>query len=481
MNNNSRIRTRLVGITRTASLPRHSSTAAPLLQTRERARSREKSISSSTAATPTSTNKLQHTVRSTQLRPKPIKPDSLPNALTTTPAAQRTVQRTPSLSRARTPGTPSDDGRWPSSLNSRTSSITKRGLSATPDLTAMKMRANMLSMDFKSTNPYGTLPRRRKQKSVEDLTGGRSSRSSSTSRDPFSNPRMVSSVIGLSTRKSLMHSYGTHTPTTSNTAKMLPPTTTSARNKQQPALPRTKIYHETSAQTAITTQDLEKILAGAAPLLVAVDAVEMREKETQADIRDKEMERLHNEIRLLAQRESELATKLHERAQRASQLELQLKKEREEKIALQRELHLNTERVMGMLELARVPGTPTDDDLQCDSLLMLESQIQMSGHELIEKQEEIGKLRKLCRTLQVEMERSLFAQESLLQEKAAIEQESNELQDFLQHEKAALCDALKDMELEYQSCKRFLENKDEEIKVLRDECRHLVRLNEQRR
>jgi len=112
---------------------------------------------------------------------------------------------------------------------------------------------------------------------------------------------------------------------------------------------------------------------------------------------------------------------------------------------------------------------------------MLESQIQISGHELFERQQEIGQLRAMCRALQQEMRRSLATQQLLIQEKAAIELESSELQDFLQHEKAAQCDALRDLEADYQAVKSQLANREEEAKVLRDECRHLVRLNEQRR
>jgi len=105
----------------------------------------------------------------------------------------------------------------------------------------------------------------------------------------------------------------------------------------------------------------------------------------------------------------------------------------------------------------------------------------LNGIELFERQQEIGQLRALCRALQLEMRRSLATQQLLLQEKAAMEQESSELQDFLQNEKVAQCDALRELETEYQAAKTQLANREEEAKVLRDECRHLVRLNEQRR
>ena len=187
---------------------------------------------------------------------------------------------------------------------------------------------------------------------------------------------------------------------------------------------------------------------------------------------------MREKIRQLVKSKDELQARLDSRSKKIANMEHLLNKEREEKLLVQKELHLNTERVVGMLELAR--GTPTEEH-GYDSLLMLESQIQMSGHELSEKQEEITKLRRVCRTLQNEMQRSLAAQECLMYEKATVERESNELQDFLQNEKTALCEALKDSETELQCFKKRLDDKDEEVKVLRDECRHLVRLNEQRR
>lgn len=465
-------RPRLSGLKRAVSLPRPTQGTAQQVRERLSDKMHNNSKANNNCLTP---------YRNTQARTpqaKPQKPENLPSQLsrTTSMSMQRLIQRTPSLSRARTPSTP-DDGRWPGVSNSR-SSTARRGLSVTPDLSSLKMRSSMMaSMEIKSssTSPYGTLPRRRKQKSVEDLTG-RSSRSSSITRES----RMTSSVI-MTSRKSLATSYASssnNTPTQHKTmSSSLSLAKTSSLRKPQTTTCKTRIYHETGSQTALTNSDLEKAFAGVAYSARSIDSVEQKDQEIQAEIRDQEMERLRDEVRHLAQREQELTVKL--------------KREREEKLAMQRELHLNTEKVMGLLNLARIAsngkvidaGTPTSDEGESnqDSLLMLESQIQLSGHELIERQQEVGQLRKLCRSLQAEMERSLMQQECLMQEKAAIEQESNEMQDFLQHEKAAMCDALKDLENDYQQCQQQLASKDEEVKVLRDECRHLVRLNEQRR
>ncbi|XP_017071285.1 uncharacterized protein LOC108107957 isoform X2 [Drosophila eugracilis] len=432
------LRGRVANLKRAESLPRNSAGQGPLATpSSHRDKSRLSTSASfrvpSATATPTSARSA-----------RPQKPDTLPNALNRAQSVQRLtqVQRTPSLSRARTPGTPSDDGRWPANRGAA-----RRGMSVTPEVTANRMRG--------SPAPGGTLPRRRKQQSVEDLTGGRLSRSNSISRAAVVDARMTSSVMVVPTsRRSLAPA----------TAKV------NSLRRPQPLTPRTRIYHETAVQTALTSEDLEQVLGGGLLQTRALDAVEQRHQSTQAepDQRDFELEQLRQEVR---------------------QLSGKLQREREEKLAMQQELHLNTERVMGMLELARVvsasAGTPTSEDSGDgsghDSLLMLESQIQISGHELFERQQEIGQLRAMCRALQLEMRRSLATQQLLIQEKAAIELESSELQDFLQHEKAAQCDALRELEADYQAVKAQLSNREEEAKVLRDECRHLVRLNEQRR
>ncbi|XP_068149143.1 interaptin [Drosophila tropicalis] len=436
---------------RAASLPRNSP-AAPMTPLTPRDKSTSRLTTTSSFRVPSSSLTPSRMAR-------PQKPDTLPSALNRAQSVQRLtqVQRTPSLSRARTPGTPSDnDNRWPANRGSSA----RRGMSVTPDV-MVNSRGGGGAGAGKGRNspaPGGTLPRRRKQQSVEDLTGGgggRLSRSNSISRAGAIDARMSASVMVV--------------PTTS-TRRSLAPVTAKVNSLRRPQQlqPRTRIYHETSVQTALTSDDLDLVLGGGLLQTRSVEAVEQKDQCTQAepDQRDFDIEQLRQEVR---------------------QLSGKLQREREEKLAMQQELHLNTERVMGMLELARVvsasAGTPTSEDSNDghDSLLMLESQIQMSGHELFERQQEIGQLRAMCRALQMEMRRSLATQQLLLQEKAAIELESSELQDFLQHEKAAQCDALRELEVEHQAMKAQLANREEEAKVLRDECRHLVRLNEQRR
>lgn len=439
------------------------SSGAPVLSTKERARSRDKL--SSAAASPGRPQVPPNRPTPTK---RPMKPDSLPNGIKdpASPAFQRTPQaRTPSVPRGRTPGcTPTvEDGRWPSVGNRPTPPAPKpnRAESSTPENLIIKTKIGPISLDAKSSSAdkFATLPRRRKEKSDEDLRS-RSIRSSSVHRDP-----MTSSMIKRQTSKE-------STPC----KPVVPKQPISSRRIK--VMPKTKIYHETSVQTALTGKDVVDAFAGISNTVKSIEAVDTCDRESQVDIRDKEIERLQDQLRKMTTDFSTLQGTLNERSQMLHVTELQLSREREEKLAMTKELQSNTERIMGMLAL--VHAVPTDED-NCDSLLMLESQIQQSGHALEEKQCEIDKLYSFCKKLQVEMTRSMNVQRNLLEEKEEIEKESTELQDFLQDEKTALVDALREAEVECEQFSSIMKQKEVDIERLQEECRHLVRISEQRR
>lgn len=421
----------------------------------ERARSRDKMTSSTT-----SISKSVHP----QSRSTPIKrshiPDSLPSGLkeVTTPIAQRVVgSRTPSATRSRTPGTPIvEDGRWPSMGTKPSVPIkSSRAGSATPENIVVKTRVGLLNLDLKSPSidKFATLPRRRREKSSDDLFSN--VRSSSAQRE-----KMTSSVIRR--QQSLRES---------------PSTRTLSLPRRSKTIPKTKIYHETTVQTAITGIDIEQAFVGIKKD-INIESIETRNKSSQVDIRDKEIELLQEQVRKLTDEYANIQGQLTERSQTLNDVEKQLNREREEKQAMTKELKSNTERVLGLLSLVKVQQP---EEANGDSLFMLESQIQLSGYELEMKQQEVEKLNRVCEELQSEMHRSVRVQKTLLEEKECAEKESCELQDFLQDEKAALVDALKEAEMECERMRQSYAHKDVDIERLQEECRHLVRISEQRR
>uniref|UniRef100_A0A182XYL3 Cornetto n=1 Tax=Anopheles stephensi TaxID=30069 RepID=A0A182XYL3_ANOST len=504
------------------TIPTSAANVAAAAAARERARSRDKSASSTTGVCPTgggtpsssSMSSSMNRILQTPTKPmppprRPLKPDSLPTGIKDSPSGQRvTVSRTPSVTRGRTPlGTPTDDGRWPSvggkggisCSGGNTTPRSMRASSAAPDGgMSVKTRIGPLSLDGSGSNKmannnsngspmslpcgvdkFATLPRRRKERSAEDLkaglVGGSSSRSNSVTRDQVSNRMAMSLFKKLPANAKTSAEMGSSNKMSSLAASSHPRLASSAKKMTQ----KIKIYHETSVQTAITCKDVEDAFGGNARN-VRIDAVEMVSKQTQSDIRDKEMERLEEKLKKVTGEYTSLMSKLSEKSQMVTSLEQKLLVEREEKLAAQKELQNNTDRVLGMLEsMQAIPNS--GDSGECDSLLMLESQLQMSGTVLEKKQEEIVRLQTICRALQIDMERSLKNQEELLRQKTELEEESSEMQDFLQVEKQSCMDALKEAEQEVSMLRQSLLLKESSIDRQQEECRHLVRIAEQRR
>lgn len=461
----TRSRSRPPTVSRSNTLP--SKSVAPNLMTRERARSRDKTKAEAPKSLMTTS-----LTRSMSIK-HPSKPDSFPSAIKEMSLSMSTprvnLSRTPSLTRHRTPlSTPTmtDDGRWPSISNKSATLRNARGSSLAPEGLIIRTRLGNIHLDNKSStfDKYATLPRRHKEKSAEDLQKV-DSRSSSVTRDSLSN-RMTSSMI-----KKL--------PLTTNYS-MMPVKTLPAYPKiaKKPVVPKTKIFHETSVQTAITTQDLDDAFAGHLKTLPRIDAVEMMTKETQSDIRDKELEKLREQIERMSTDHSQLLTKLSDKSHAMTQLEQELLREREDKLTVQKELQNNTERVMHMLETFQAGPTAEKEG---DSLLMLESQLMISGNVLEKQQEEIIKLQGICRAMHRDMEKSLKIQDNLIKQKNELEEESAELQDFLQAEKVAFMEALKEAESEIQQQKGKIAQRESDLERQQEECRALVRICEQRR
>ncbi|XP_053662144.1 myosin-4 [Anopheles marshallii] len=494
------------------AIPASAANVAAAAAARERARSRDKSASSTgvCAGVPSnsmsaSTNRILQTPTKPMPPPRrPVKPDSLPTGIKDSPSGQRvTVSRTPSITRGRTPlGTPTDDGRWPSvggkggisCSGGNTTPRSMRASSAAPDgVMSIKTRIGPLSLDGgkggsggapmslpSGVDKFATLPRRRKERSAEDLKaslvgGGSGSRSNSVTRDQASNRMAMSLFKKLPPNTKTDRELNSTNKMSSLSASSHPRLASSTKKLAQ----KTKIYHETSVQTAITCKDVEDAFGGNARN-VRIDAVEMVSKQTQSDIRDKEMERLEEKLKKVTGEYTSLMSKLSEKSQMVTSLEQKLLVEREEKLAAQKELQNNTDRVLGMLEsMQAIPSS--NDTEECDSLLMLESQLQLSGTVLEKKQEEIVRLQTICRALQIDMERSLKNQEELLRQKTELEEESSEMQDFLQVEKQSCMDALKEAEQEVSMLRQSLLLKESNIDRQQEECRHLVRIAEQRR
>lgn len=347
------------------------------------------------------------------------------------------LTRTTSMNRAcsavrTTPtGTPTtEDGRWPSNIgrsNSRASSVT-------PSM----------------TSALATLPRRRR--GIEE-EGARSSvsRSSSISRDPMS--------ISMTGR--------------------IPTKAPSFRATKQATAMRTKIYHETGMQTAITGDDLERAIASGTKIDVNIEqtAIEKKTKETQADIRDRELERLEAKLREL-QKENE------DKTMRIQELEQQVAKDTEIRQIHDKQNQDHSSKLLTILEPYQTSHSSQSGDESmsyADILVILEMQLKSNEKIIRKQQEEVKRLQNTCCALHQDLEKSFTVQQNLVKQKRELEEESSELHEFLQAEKLAFVDALKESENEVTSIRDELSRKTTELEKQQEEVRHLVRVNEQRR
>lgn len=363
-----------------------------------------------------------------------------------------------------------DDGRWPSSTN-KPHSVTPRsrggsvieGQSRKFNLNSSSVASSSL-MESKASalEKYATLPRRRRCKSPDiSISIETPLRSHSVSRDPSLN-RAASLRKQLRLRES------------------------SSLNKSLPPYPRrrfqakTVIYHETSSQTALTAEDVENALAGV-PVreLAPLDAIETQEQEVQVDRRMEEVERLELQLKLLSEDHTRLKADSERQNEELSSKDKELEEEKAEKQAAREELHQRSQRLLVMLKNAK--GDHLEENDSTDTLQALETYLQSSSHVVFKQQQEISDLQTLCRTLKRDLEKSLAAQKTLLQQQQDLEAESIELQEFLQAEKSTLADALKDAETEIKGQRHELSQKESELERQQEECKHLVRISEQRR
>ncbi|XP_044732322.1 cingulin [Chrysoperla carnea] len=428
-----------------------------------RIRSKDKLDPNATTATKTST-KTSTSTSSTKTKPK---------IDTNTTVAKRDTSLSRSnpnkLIKTRTPAsTPSDDGRWPSTgLRStpttiarsvRGTSLTNDNIGNTPMVSSAKGNRlhQILNVESKATalEKYATLPRRRRERtpdcSNKESTTSRS-RDPSLTRTPVPprKPREKESLGG----------------------KFLPPYPVKRK------APKIKIYHETSVQTALTSVDLENVFSGNITKSIDPSEVEKMDCGVQVDRRNEIIERLENQIKELNDKNLKLLQENKEQNEKLNEIEQQLKIEREEKQAAKDELNRNAQRVLAMVH-KNSEGSKDGCD---DSLLALETQFKNAGEILIKQEQEISELHAFTRSLQRDLQKSKRIQEQLMQQRQEMEAESIELKEFMQAEKSTLSEVLRETEEDVRVHLYKLKQKESELQRQQEECKHLVRISEQRR
>ncbi|XP_029174253.1 uncharacterized protein LOC114942928 [Nylanderia fulva] len=415
---------------------------------------------SNLASTPTSSSVSRTRTRAL--------PDSLPSALTTeinkdlAQRSGRTVRSDSSRSRTasstrgiRTPvSTPSEETRKkvPSLPNPRLLCGKNTALHSSDN--------KAVGQDNKALDTYATLPRRNRNKLTISKAGERTDKT--TRSRPGSRDASLSRSIDKKT------SGGKDS--TSVNYKSLPP------YPRQRIVEKTRIYHETSAQTGLTGQDIENAMSGQPSAIVGSEVIERLHKSCQTEDVWSDVQTLQDNLKRLNEENNSQRQENEKLKLELAEVKRLLEEERADHAFARQELDRNAQRVLAML------GTPQSEHAGgSDSFLELECHIQSSGQVVANQQVEIADLQSLCRILSKDLEKSLAAQKALLQQQQELEAESVEMQDFLQEEKATLVDALKDAELENKKKEETIIQRQAELERQIEECKHLVRISEQRR
>ncbi|XP_076637611.1 microtubule-binding protein cornetto isoform X2 [Colletes latitarsis] len=437
--------------------------------TRDRARSREKStVKEGTCDNTPTSSRVSTSFRSgtvampPRTRTRPI-PDSLPSALTTEinkdlaqrgrgPGGSCRSRGGSSTRGARTPSsTPSEEVRKP--LCAPRVPYTGR----TEAGRAGKTDKSTINADNKALDTYATLPRRNRSKISIPKIGEKTdkvTRSRSGSRDASLSRQIERKVAG---KESVVH-------------KSLPPY---PRHK---TAEKTRIYHETSVQTGLTGQDIENALSGVPSAVAGPEVVERLHEGCQTEGTWEDMQTMHTDLKRLNEETSCQKEENEKLRAEITEVKRLLEEEQADHAFARQELDRNAQRVLAML------GTPQSEQAEgSDSFLELECHLQSSGQVVASQQLEIADLQSLCRMLSRDLEKSLAAQKALLQQQQELEAESAEMQDFLQEEKATLVDALKEAETELSKKEEMLTKREVELERQTEECKHLVRISEQRR
>lgn len=131
--------------------------------------------------------------------------------------------------------------------------------------------------------------------------------------------------------------------------------------------------------------------------------------------------------------------------------------------------------------LDSMEGVEREFTTRGDSLIHLETNLQSSTQTICAMQEQLEAQDAALIAQRLELDRSQQAEKALIQQLNENDSENREMMEFLQAEKLALHDAVRDSEAETALLKSQLEDSQRQLLLKEEECQHLVRLAEQRR
>lgn len=362
-------------------------------------------------------------------------PDSL--TLSSTSALAKEIDK--DLAKRTTTTTSSSSIRSTSSSLSRCSSTISRGRStttpSTPSSSIDESRCKSLTIQKTST------------RTVKKL---------------LNDTKKQNNIIKLNDKKTTIDTYGT-LPRCRNKNLSLKYDDISRKNNNNEKK-KCIIYHETSCQTGLTSNDINNILSG--NNISYENKPNYNEQEIQTDMNIElydDLKKLNDDINILKIENDNLKLKLLNTEKMLDNEKLNNKYTRDE-------LKENCKKIIEIL------GFNNNDD---NNLYKLESSHLNDKDKIVESSNnyEINNLNKLCKIL----EKSLIGQKQLLKYQQLIDNETIELKEFLQFEKIAMNEAMKDMENDLLLKNKKIDKLNNELKLKLNECKYLVRISEQRK
>lgn len=300
--------------------------------------------SSSNAASNLASTSTSSSVTRTRTR---ALPDSLPSALTTEISkdlAQRSGRIVRSDSTRSRAASSTRGVRTPVSTPSEETRKKVPSLS-TPRVLCAKSTASHISdnkatgQDNKALDTYATLPRRNRNKLTISKTGERA--------DKTTRSRPGSRDASLS--RSIEKKTSGGKDSTSVNYKSLPP------YPRQRIVEKTRIYHETSAQTGLTGQDIENAMSGQPSAIVGPEVIERLHKSCQTEDVWSDVQILQDNLRRLNEENNSQRQENEKLKLELAEVNRLLEEERADHAFARQELDRNAQRILAML------GTPQSE------------------------------------------------------------------------------------------------------------------------
>merc|ERR1719357_1359997 len=159
---------------------------------------------------------------------------------------------------------------------------------------------------------------------------------------------------------------------------------------------------------------------------------------------------------------------------------IRTKYEDEQKARHRLEVAMDTQNKKVKQIVESMDGVEREFEKRDANIYDLEGQVKIEKSKVESLEAELQKASRIIESQKGELGAARNMQKTLVEQCEHVEGESRELQEFLQIEKMALSETLKDAENEIETLKETIQAKENDVKEAEERCGHLVRLGERR-